>query len=133
MLLASVECRASRDAATYRERLPSRLVLIQSLVYGGNLPLAECIVESLVDRVGAHAQACSGIAVDRDGCLKAPILQIQVHVRESRVPPEAGGEERGPVVERGDVLRLQSVLILGVTGAPAYLNVLCGLQEQTGL
>ena len=34
------------------------------------------------------------------------------------------------MVERGDVLRLQRVLVLGVTRAPAHAEVLCGLQEQ---
>ena len=51
-------------------------VLIEAGVHGGDLALAEGVVEHLVDGRGGDAEARGGVAIDDEGCGEALILLV---------------------------------------------------------
>src|ERR1700687_3544685 len=96
----------------------------------GRLPLAEGVVKRLIDRRRLNSEARCLVAVDGEGQHAAARLLIRGDVAQHRELLQFSEYLRSPLVELIDVGILQRVLILSARLAAAYVEILCGLQEQ---
>ena len=67
-----------------RSDLHHHVILVESLVHRGDLPLAKGVVERVVDGLRSDAQAAGRVAVDHQAGLQAVVLQIAVHILKLR-------------------------------------------------
>ncbi len=106
------------------------MVLVQLRVHRGDLPLAESVVERLVDglRRDAHAGSCD--AIDDQGSGQAGSLLIGGEVAQFRNGREFGHKLRRPEIEFLQVGIFQRVLILRAADAVLYGQVLHRLHVQ---
>ena len=109
------------------------MILVDRLVHGRDLALAESVVERAVDGLRGQTEARSGIAVDDHVRRKPGILLIRTDVGNLRQRARAGPELSAPTsASDAKILRLQRVLILRVALPAADANILRVLQEQRG-
>ena len=66
--------------AQHRIDLEDHVILGQGPEHGGDLALAERVIQRLVDRVHGDAVGRGGLAIDIDGHLQAGILPVVGHV-----------------------------------------------------
>src|SRR5439155_24367896 len=90
-----VSQRASGPAELWLE-LQDDAVLVELGEHRRHLPLAERVVERVVDHLGAHAQPGGGGAVDDQGGREPLVLLIAAHVDELRARPQRLDQPRGP-------------------------------------
>jgi hypothetical protein len=95
-----------------------------------HLPLAERVVERVVDLVDRQAQPRRRRAIDHEICLEAAVLLVRIYVGQFRQSRQLVGDLWRPDVELGKRIVLQRVLIPGVRLAPADPNVLHRLKNQ---
>ena len=89
------------------------MVLVVLLVDGRDLPLAERVVEGVVNGRGRDAQARGGVAVDDHVGLQAARLLVAADVAAAAgVWRSLSTSIGGPVVEFVEVAGLQRVLVL---------------------
>ena len=120
----------ARRLAEGRIDLEHDAVLVQLREHDRNLPLAERVVERVVDQLRRHAEPRGRVAVDHD--LNLPTLELLVagHVAKLRQFLELFDEPRRP---DGQFLRprvLEAVLVLRAAHARFDRQVLNGLHEQ---
>ena len=92
--------------------LEHHMVLVQLREDGRDLPLAEGIVERVVDHLRRDAEARRGIAVDDERRLKPPVCWSEATSRSSCTVRSLSIEARRPGVQLVRVGCLQRVLIL---------------------
>ncbi len=96
------------------------------------LPLAEGIVQRLIDGGRLNAETRRLIAVDVERQHAAAGLLVRGHIAQHGQLLQRRQQLRRPLVELVDVRILQRVLILGARGAAADVQILRRLHEQRG-
>src|SRR5215471_5009721 len=108
------------------------MILIQRLIHSGDLTLAKGIVERIVDRRSADAEAGCGSTVDDQGGFEATVLLIAVDVSQYRQRAHFAKYPRCPFIELADVIALQGELVLCTAQASSHPQILEGLHEESG-
>ncbi len=106
------------------------VILIELGEDGGDLALAEGVVEGIVDIGGKNAQARGGIAVDRKRGEEAVVELVGSNVAQFRERLQFGDETRRPVREFLGINIFQRVLELRARYAVFYRQVLHRLHER---
>ena len=106
------------------------VILVQRLVDGRNLLLAESVIENVVDLLWRDPQTRSRVAIDDDVFLQSTDLLIAVHVLELGNLAKLLQELGRPFVQFVQVLARKRVLKLGVGLAAADLQILHCLEVQ---
>src|SRR6516162_11074447 len=106
------------------------MVLVQAFIDVGYLPLAESIVQGVVDILDGNAEAAGGVAVNGKIRLQTFVLLVGIDVAQFGNLPHAGHQDGSPVIKVLETVRLQSVLKLRGAPAASNGNVLHGLQEK---
>ena len=106
------------------------VVLVQRRVDDRHLPLAERVVERVVDQLRRDAEPRGRAPVDGERGLEPLVLQVAAHVDELRRRPEPLLEPAGPGTELLHPLALERVLVLGVAEPRADVDVLDRLEER---
>ena len=99
----------------------NHMVLVVSLVHGGNLPLAEGIVERVVNDLGRNAQARGGIAVHDHVGLQTAALLVAGDILELGDGLEFADEQGAPAVEFVQAGGLQGIDVLAPDTRPPTL------------
>ncbi len=107
-------------------------VLIEAGVHGGDLALAERVVEDLVDGGCGDAETRGGVAIDDEGCREPLVLLVSGGIAQLGHRAHAGQQARSPGVEFVQVFVRERVLILRVAATASDLDVLLGLEEERG-
>ena len=118
-----------RRLRVLRIDLHYHVILVQARIDRRYLPLAERVVQRVVDVAGADAEARCGIAVDRDVRLERPLLLVGVDVREARVLLETLGEPRRPLAQVREVVALERVLVRRVRRRPPIRRSCTGFRK----
>ena len=109
------------------------MILVERVVDGRDLALAEGVVERRRDAARRHAEPGRGVAVDGEVDLQAALLLVGIDVGDDRrVRLQRLDQLRPPGVEVGQRIGLQGELVLGVALAAADPDVLHRLQEEHG-
>ena len=108
------------------------VILVQVLVEGRHLALAEAVVERIVDVARGDAEPGRGLAVDGEEGLDAPVLLVGVDVDQLRLPFHLVCQPRRPQAEIGEVVALQRVLVAGIGAAATGADVLDRVEEKGG-
>ena len=110
--------------------LEDDVVLVEGLVGGGDLGLAEGVGEGVVDGEGGDAEAGGGVAVDDEVGFEAVVLLVGGDVFELGELLHGGEELGGPEGEDGFGVGGEGVLVLGGVVAAADLELLRGLEVE---
>src|SRR5260370_21875296 len=108
------------------------MVWVDGFINRGELPLAECIVERVIDRNGRDAQARRGGAVDHELGLQSAILQVRIDVAKLGQRAERSLQDGSPGEEILQVIALKGVLVLSVPPTAADFPVFHTFQEKYG-
>ncbi len=84
---------------------------------GRDDPLAEGVVQGVIDRRGGHAHPCGGIPVDLHEGRQTLGLHVRRHVTDRLVLIEPFNQLAGPLVDLGLIGAFQRELILGAADA----------------
>ena len=103
------------------------VVLIELLVHGGDLALAERIIERVVDRRRADAQARRCVAVDDQRASRPRSCWSLLRSVNSGSVRNRAEDLRPPFIELSHVVALQGELVLRVAPAPAHAQILADL------
>ena len=106
------------------------MVLVERRVHRRHLPLAEGVVQRIVDRLLRKSQARRRVAVDDDVGLEAAVLLIAADVGENFDGAQFLEHLRRPLVELAEVVALQRELILRVAHPAADSQILNRLQVE---
>ena len=106
------------------------MVLVERRVGGGDLALAEGVGERGVDGQGGDAEAGGGVAVDDELRAQAFVLLVGGDVLELGQLLHGGHQPGRPLVEFGDGVRGEGVLILRGGAAAADVEFLRALQVE---
>ena len=123
---------AVRVLPELRVDLEHDVVLVQLRVHRRHEPLAERVVQRVVDHLRRDAEPRRRLPIDRERGLEPMRLLVAVDVDELGERPQLVVHLRRPVVERLDVVALQRVLVLRVRSAAADPQILIGLEIQRG-
>ena len=102
-----------------RRDLHDDVILVERVVDGRNLPLAEGVVEGVVDGADGETEPHRRVTVDREVGLKAAELLIGVDVLDDVAPHQRLGQLGRPGVELRRVVGEQRILIGRVALPPA--------------
>ena len=89
--LRAIGARHAQQAQIIRIRLPGRIglqhhaVLVGLAEDGGDLPLAERVVQRVLDRLYRHAEPHRGVAIDVDVGAEAIVLLIGGDIHQGRI------------------------------------------------
>src|ERR1017187_2051217 len=107
------------------------VILVQRLIHGGYLALAEVVVQRVIDQLGRNAEARGGFPVIGDQGLQAAVLLVAVDVRDGgdalqllKHAGRIGNEVRQVVAAHGELVKRGAV-------PSADAQVLGGLQVQS--
>ena len=106
------------------------MVLIDRAVDDGDLALAECVVERIVDLCRSDAEPRCGGAVDDKVRFETFLIEIRIYIDHHRAVLQRLNKARCPSVEVIHAVRLECVLILGVALPAAGADVLNSDQKQ---
>ena len=107
------------------------MILVTGHIDGRDLPLAEGIIEGVVDLADGDAELCGSlVAIDHKIGFKPLVLLIAVDVRQVPIALQGGCDLRRPLVELLERRSLQGELILRIAGTAADPDILHGLKEQ---
>ena len=106
------------------------MVLVNSLIHGGDLPLAKGVVQRVIDYLRRQAQARGRIAVDDQAGFQCAVLQIAIHILKLRDRSQLLLHQGRPSEQVLQVVTLQCVLELRVAATPADLHVLLRRHEK---
>ena len=106
------------------------VVLVQLREDGGDLALAEGVVEGVVDVGHGDAEAGRGVAVNDERCAQALILEVARNVGDDRLLAELLNHFAGVGGELGGVGVFERVLELGAADAVFDGQVLQRLEEE---
>jgi hypothetical protein len=106
------------------------VVLVQRVVDGRDLPLAEGVVEGVVYLAHRQSKPCGRSAVDGDVGFQPIVLLVAVDLRQLRNRLQFGEYFWRPGEQLVSVVILQRELVLRVGGATADADVLHRLQKQ---
>ena len=120
-----------------RGRLPplvtkaqDHLVLILVLVDGADLTLPIGQAQGIVKGTHGDAETRHGIAVGVEHGLKAPLLEIRVHVLDDGVVRKGLHKLAAPCAQLPYVVSLQGILVLASGRTASHLQVLGRLQKN---
>ncbi|MGY3540201.1 hypothetical protein ACVIIY_004421 [Bradyrhizobium sp. USDA 4515] len=113
-----------------RRDLHDDVILVARDIDRRHLPLAEGVVEGVVDLAHRDAEPGRGVAVDHEIGFQALVLLVAVDVGEIRIALQGRRDLRRPFIELLQRRSLQRVLILRVRGPAPDPDVLHRLQEQ---
>ncbi|MNM78651.1 hypothetical protein D3C81_905610 [compost metagenome] len=105
-------------------------VLVERVEDGGNLPLAEGVVEHAIHRCDIHAKAGGAVAVDHQARLHALVLGVAVDVGELRHLLQHRLHLRRPFAEQRQVVAAQGEFVLRVALPAADAHVLASHQIE---
>ena len=105
-------------------------VLVERVVNGRDLALAESIVQRGIDHARRDAEARGGVAVDDERRLQPAVLLIGADVGDLGQTRERLPDWRLPSPQVFELVRLQRELVLRLALASADADVLHRLQEQ---
>jgi hypothetical protein len=92
--------------------LQNHVILVQLRVHRIDLPLAECVVQRVVDRRRRHAKPRSSRAIDHQRHGQAAHLLIRRNIFELRQLLQLADKSVGPVIQFNWIGILQRVLVL---------------------
>ena len=115
-----------------RGHLHHHMILVEGIVDGRNLPLAEQVVQRGVELEQVHPEPRRRIAVDHERRLQSEVLLVGAHVNDVSNPAQRLADARLPGAQLVDVVRTERVLVLGVRRPAADPYVLRGLEEKGG-
>ena len=107
------------------------MILIERGVHGGDLPLAEGVVQHVVDQLRRDPKARRGVAIVLHHGLQSAILLIGVDVADQAKVPQRRQHGRAVVGQILHVVAAHGELIERGAVAPAHAHVLRRLQEQS--
>ena len=119
-----------RIALEFGQRFQHHAVLVRLTVDRGNLALAECVVQRVVDGLHRDAELTGTLAIDGDRCAQAAFLLLRRDVAEQRIALQLRNQLLRPVVQVGAIGAGQRVLILRPAEARRNLDVLHRLKEH---
>ncbi len=105
-------------------------ILIRLREDGGDDPLAECIVQRVVDRPHADAEPRGAVAVDGDVGRKSVVFLIADHVRELGLLAQRRQQLGRPGRQCRVVGALERELVLGAADRVVQCEILNGLHVQ---
>ena len=105
-------------------------VLVQLGEHGGDLPLAESVVEGVVQHLGRDAQARGCGPIEGDADLEPGVLLVAGHVPQLGDGREALHEAGHPLAQLLGIGILHRVLVLGAADAVLHREVLHGLKVE---
>ena len=111
-----------------RLRFQNDAVLVGLTVDGGNLPLAEGVVERVGDALHGDAEPSGLFAIDVDLHARAAFLRFGGDFAQRRITAQTARQLVGPFDHFGAVGGHQRVLILRAAHAGGNLDVLCRLE-----
>src|SRR5271170_523996 len=106
------------------------VVLIESLVDRRDLTLAKSVIQGVIDGLHGDTEAAGGVAVDHERSLEAMGLLVRVNVTQLRDFRQARLQQRRPVVEVFQTIRLKGVLVLSGSEARANVEILNRLKKE---
>ena len=106
------------------------MVLVQLRKNRGHLPLAERVVQRVVNRLRQNSQPRCRVAIDRERGLHAALLLVAGHVGQLRQIPQLIDQLRSPLGKLLPVRIFHRVLILRAADAVFHRQVLHGLQIE---
>src|SRR6202034_3353932 len=109
--------------------LHHHVILVHVVVDGRYLPLAEGVVERVVDLGQVDTQSRGGAAIDVECDVQTVVLAIGVNVRDLRHDFQRLRDPRCPQEQLAQIIAQDGVLILRIALAPAGADVLDRLQE----
>ena len=95
-----------------------------------HLPLAEGVVEGVVDRLEADSKAAGAVAIDVDREHQPRGLLIGRHVAQLREALQLGQHLGAPGLQLAEIGVLQRVLVLGARRPATHAHVLHRLKEE---
>ncbi len=119
-----------RIALKFRQRFQDDVILVQLREERGNLPLAERVVERVVNRLRRDAEPRRRHAVNHQGRLRAVRLLVGGHVAELRQRLHFRDELRRPLVQFVGIRVFERVLILRAAHAVFHRQILHRLHVQ---
>jgi hypothetical protein len=114
-----------------RRHFHHHVILVERLVHGGYLALAEGIVKRVVEQLRRDAEARRGLAVVGDHRLQAAILLVAVDVDDDGDLPQLLEHLRSVGDQILDTCRPHGELVERGAVAAAHAHVLRGLQVQS--
>ena len=111
-----------------RLRLENDAILVGLTVNGGNLPLAECVIERVGDALHGYAQPSGLLAIDVDLHTRAAFLRFGGDFAQRRIAAQTARQLVGPFDHFGAVGGHQRVLILRAAHPRGNLDVLRRLE-----
>src|SRR2546422_2239188 len=108
------------------------VILVQTFIDVGDLALAEGVVERVVNGLHGNAETRGGIAVHKKRSLQAMVQLVGVDVPQLRDAGHALQQDGRPVIQVGQNVGLEGVLVLRVAKTAANIDVLNGLEDQSG-
>ena len=113
-----------------RFHLQHDAVLVQLRVHGGDLALAEGVVEGVVDRLRRDAEPRRGVPIHRDVQAEPVRLLIGIHVAQLREGAQFLQDPRRPLRQLVEIRVHDRVLVLRAGEPAAQAHVLDVLQEE---
>ena len=98
--------------------------MIERRVNGGDLPLAEGVVERGVDEARRHTHSGCRIPIDHQRGLQSLVLLIGIDVDQLRQLAHRLADARLPGPKLAEIIGLQRVLIGGIRLPAAHADVL---------
>ena len=128
--LMKMRSSALRIALELRQRLHDHVIAVHLAEVLGDLALAECVIERVVDQLRLDSEARRLVAVDRDGQRCAAGLLVGGDAGELGQRFQLVVDFRRPLVDLVEVGVLQRVLEQRPAEPSADIDVLRGLKEQ---
>ena len=123
-------CQRLGRAAEFGLDLQHYAILIELREHGGDLTLAESVVERVVDHLRADAQARRSIAIEHQRGAQSAVLAVAGHIAQLRLRLQLLHHARRPFVQLHGARRFQGVLELRAAGAIFHVQVLHGLHVE---
>ncbi len=113
------------------KHLEHNMVLVDAGIHRRNLALPERAIKRRVDHRRIDAQPGGRRAVDDQLRLQTMYLLIAVGIQDQRYGPQLRQKLGSPFVQVAQVIGLERVLILRVTAAAPYTDVLLSLKKES--
>ncbi len=106
------------------------MILVQLRENRGHLPLAERVIQRVVNRLRQNSQPRCGVAINRQRCLHSAVLLVAGHVGQLGQISQLIDQFRSPLGKLLAVRIFHRVLVLRAADAVFHGQVLHGLQVE---
>ncbi len=103
------------------------MILVERAIHGGNLALAEGVVERVIDILRGDVESGGGGAIVGEGGFQAVGLLVAAEIDDARQRADFVHYPGDPFIEFIQRVALQGVLIEGTGLAAPDADILCGL------